>query len=67
MVYDRNGVYVWRVVAEDRVEKVPVRVGLRKQGGVEIQEGLAPGDRVISAGTHKVMAGDRVRVVEAAG
>jgi membrane fusion protein (multidrug efflux system) len=62
MVYDRNGTYVWRVVEEDRVEKVPVETGLRQAGEVEIVKGLAPGDRVISAGTHKVMAGARVLI-----
>lgn len=64
MVYDRNGSYVWRLVEDDVVQKVPVQVGLRQAGEVEILEGLAPGDRVISAGTHKVMAGDRVRIAE---
>ena len=62
MVYDRNGTYVWRVIEDDVVQKVPVEVGLRQRGEVEIVEGLAPGDRVISAGTHKVMAGERVRI-----
>ncbi len=63
MVYDRNGIYVWRVVEGDRVEKVPVHIGLRQAGRVEIVEGLSPGDRVVSAGTNKVMAGERVRAV----
>jgi membrane fusion protein (multidrug efflux system) len=64
MVYDRNGTYVWRLIEGDVVQKVPVEVGVRQAGEVEIREGLAPGDRVVSAGTHKVMAGDRVRVAE---
>jgi len=64
MVYDRNGSYVWRVVEGDVVQKVPVEVGLRQAGEVEIVDGLAPGDRVVSAGTHKVMAGERVKIAE---
>jgi membrane fusion protein (multidrug efflux system) len=63
MVYDRNGTYVWRVVEGDVVQKVPVEVGVRKDGEVEIRDGLSPGDRVVAAGTHKVMAGDRVEAV----
>ena len=31
---------------------------------VEIVTGLSPRDAVVSAGTHKVMAGKRLRVVE---
>jgi membrane fusion protein (multidrug efflux system) len=67
MVYDRNGTYVWRVIEDDIVQKVPVAIGLRQAGEVEIRSGLEAGDRVISAGTHKVMAGDRIRVAEPAG
>ncbi len=62
MVYDRNGTYVWRVLEGDAVEKVPVVVGVRQSGEVEIREGISDGDRVISAGTHKVMAGDRIAI-----
>ena len=67
MVYDRNGTYVWRLLDGDVVQKVPVEVGLRQSGEVEIVSGLEPGDRIISAGTHKVMAGERVLIAEAVG
>ncbi|MBW2422020.1 MAG: efflux RND transporter periplasmic adaptor subunit, partial [Deltaproteobacteria bacterium] len=57
MVYDRHGTYVWRVSEDSRAEKVPVEIGLRQEGRVQLLAGLAAGDRVISAGTNKVMAG----------
>ncbi len=63
MVYDRNGSYVWRVVEGSIAEKVPVRIGLRSGGTVEIVQGLQAGDAVISAGTHKVISGRKLRVV----
>jgi membrane fusion protein (multidrug efflux system) len=62
MIYDRNGTYVWRMIEEDRAEKVPVTIGLRTNGAVEILEGIEPGDAVVSAGTHKVMAGKKLTV-----
>jgi len=62
MVYDRHGTYVWRIDAEERAEKVPVEIGVRRHGRVEIVGGLSPGDRVISAGVSKVMAGSLVSV-----
>ena len=65
MVYDRNGSYVWRVAEGGIAEKVRVRIDLRSGGTVEIVQGLQAGDAVISAGTHKVIAGRRVRVVTA--
>ena len=60
MVYDRHGNYVWRLDDEDRAEKIPVTIGLRRNGLVEIVAGIEPGDRVVSAGINKVMAGNLV-------
>lgn len=57
--------FVYRVEAEDRVAQVPVKVGARRRGEVEIVEGLAPGDRIVVEGTVKLRPG--ARVVEAAG
>lgn len=45
--------------------RVPVRLGLRTQGVVEVQEGLALDDRVVTAGQQRVQRdGASVRVVE---
>jgi membrane fusion protein (multidrug efflux system) len=60
MVYDRNGTYVWRVDGESLAEKIPVEIGIRQDGRVEILKGLAAHDRVVSAGIHKVSAGKEV-------
>ena len=65
MVFGRcNGTYVWKVALGARVEKVPVVIGLRQKGRVQVIAGITPGDRVISAGTNKVLAGDLVEAVE---
>ena len=65
IVYDRNGTYIWRITEDDLAEKIPVKIGLRRSGTVEIVSGIADGDRIVSAGTHKVMAGERVNAIEA--
>jgi membrane fusion protein (multidrug efflux system) len=57
MVYDRHGTYVWIMDEEDRAKKVPVEMGFRKAGRVEIKSGLAAGDRVVASGINKVSAG----------
>jgi membrane fusion protein (multidrug efflux system) len=62
MVYDRHGNYVWRLDAEDRAEKIPVTIGVRRHGQVEIVDGIEPGDRIVSAGISKVMAGNLLDV-----
>ena len=60
IVYDRHGSYVWRITESDLAEKIPVEIGLRQRGRVEIVRGIRAGDRIVSAGTNKLMAGSRV-------
>jgi RND family efflux transporter MFP subunit len=57
VAYDADGVFVWRVGADRKVTRVPVELGIRADGRVEIRHGLQAGDRVVSAGTHKLAPG----------
>ncbi len=52
--------YVFRVGADDKVEQVPVKLGTRQRGQVEVVSGLNAGDRVVVEGTVKLHAGSRV-------
>ncbi len=61
LLHGIDGTFVWRVDGEERAERVPVEVGLRNAGRVEIVGGLAAGDRVVATGIHKVDPGARVR------
>lgn len=47
---DRDGEFVWLVGPEGTTVRRPVRSGLRIADGVEIREGLVPGERVITRG-----------------
>ena len=60
VIFDREGTYVWKLDAENVATKVPVQLGLRRDGRVEVTLGLAPGDAIVTTGTHKVMAGKKV-------
>jgi len=64
IVLDVAGTFVWRVTDDETAERVPVRLGARRPGMVEITSGLAPGDRIVSAGTNKVSAGTPLAAVE---
>ncbi|MCH2185636.1 efflux transporter periplasmic adaptor subunit, partial [Myxococcota bacterium] len=57
LVYDRNGTYLWRVDDGGRAEKVPVEIGIRRYGRVEILDGVSAGDSIVTAGVNKVTAG----------
>lgn len=66
VVSDPAGFFVWRIGAEDQAERVPVSMGVREGDRVEIEAALQPGDRIVTAGTHKVRAGEKVTPVAAA-
>ncbi len=60
-VRDAGGTAPWvLVVREGRAARVPVKLGLRGEGVVEIASGLAEGDLVIPP-RAPVQAGDRLR------
>ena len=52
--------YVFRVGPGDTVEQVPVTLGARQRGQVEVVSGLKAGDRVVVEGTVKLHAGSRI-------
>lgn len=52
--------FVWRVKADDSVEKAVVTVGGRVPGKVMIGDGLAAGDRIVTEGVGKLQAGSKV-------
>lgn len=54
-------------VAEGAARRVPVTLGVRRNGLVEIAGSVKPGDRVVTAGVRVQRDGQPVRVVNAAG
>ncbi len=55
---DRFGVYR---IEEDKAKWVPVTIGVRLPGKVEVETGVAAEDWVIVAGTQKISDGSRVK------
>ena len=58
--------FVFRVKG-DEVEQVPVKIGARRPGWVEILEGLRAGDKVVVEGIVKLKPGARIVEAKAAG
>jgi membrane fusion protein (multidrug efflux system) len=64
LVHEGEGVFVWRLDQASAAEHVAVETGIRVGGRIEITSGLRPGDRVVTAGTHKLSPGTPIRVAE---
>lgn len=58
--------FVWRVTADETVERVVVSTGERRAGRVEIVQGLAAGDRIVVDGTGKLRPGMKIAEADAA-
>ena len=56
-----TGAHVFRVVAgadgQPAAERAPVQLGLRAEGLVEVVQGLAPGETVVTAGQQRLQKG----------
>ncbi len=56
------GAFVFQVQADDTVAVKPLKLGAVNAGWVAVNEGLAPGDRVVTEGTDRLRAGSKVQV-----
>lgn len=57
---------VWIVAADRSLSLRPVAISAWRDDGAVIAEGLAAGERIVSAGVHKLSAGEKVRIAEGA-
>ncbi|MCA3222798.1 MAG: efflux RND transporter periplasmic adaptor subunit [Burkholderiales bacterium] len=55
--------FVFRVAADGRAQRVPVRLGVRRDGQVELLDNVQAGDRIIVAGMRVQRDGQPVRVL----
>lgn len=63
-LHDRGqGPMVWRVLANGRIEAVPVRILSLGDQTVELSGALLPGDRVVAMGPQLLDPGQSVRIV----
>lgn len=59
-----NQAAVWVVAADHSVSLRPVQVAAYRDNGAVIASGVAAGERIVSAGVHKLSAGEKIRVIE---
>jgi membrane fusion protein (multidrug efflux system) len=63
LLVDHDQAWVYRLKQDDTVERLLVHPTLEDALHVEVTEGLAPGDRVVTAGQAGLKPGAKVRVV----
>lgn len=59
-----NQTALWIVAADHRVSLRPVTVAAYLDEGVLIASGVVAGERIVSAGVHKLTAGEKIQVLE---
>jgi RND family efflux transporter MFP subunit len=62
-----DGAVAYRINAAGRAERRVVKIGVIRDGRVEVSEGLAPGDRVVVRGSDQLVNGSAVSLREATG
>ena len=64
LIMEGDNVYVYKVDKENTVTKVPVEIGLRKKGIVEITSGLEDGDTVVAEGLKKTRPNGKIKPIK---
>lgn len=55
---------VWVVAADRSVSLRKVEIAAYRDDGAVIESGVKPGERIVSAGVHKLSAGEKIRIIE---
>jgi hypothetical protein len=61
--WDRQGAYVWRLTAHNKVERVNVGILSRDGDRVLVDAALEPGERVVHEGGDALRPGQTVRII----
>lgn len=57
---------VWVIGTDNKLSLRPVRVASYGDGGAQVVEGLAPGERIVTAGVNRLHAGEQVVIADGA-
>jgi multidrug efflux system membrane fusion protein len=59
-----NGLYVYVIGADSKAQMRDVTVGRIEGGQAQVEKGLSPGERVVTAGHYRVVPGGLVQVLQ---
>lgn len=62
-----SDIFIWTISEDGAAARVPVRLGVRRPGYVEVLEGIESGTRIVTGGQALLFPGASVMVTEGAG
>lgn len=55
---------VWVVAADHSISLKPIKIAAYRDAGAIVSSGLVAGERIVSAGVHKLTTGEKIHVIE---
>ena len=55
---------VWIVAADHSISLRPIKIAAYRDAGAVVNSGLVAGERIVSAGVHKLNAGEKIHAIE---
>ena len=63
IMYEGNKKFIYKIVENNILKKIEVKTGFRKEGNLEVLDGLVEGDKIIAEGLTKVRPGMKVKPI----
>ena len=63
IIMEGDKVFVYKVVKENTVKKIEVKIGIRNQGSVEVKTGLKNGDTIVAEGLRKTRPNGKINPI----
>ena len=63
ILMEGDKVFVYKVVKENTVKKIEVKIGIRNQGSVEVKTGLKNGDTIVAEGLRKTRPNGKINPI----
>ena len=63
IIFEDEKKFVYKILDNNKIQKTEVLTGIRKDGNLQILEGLSPNDRVIKEGLSRLSDGMLVRPI----
>jgi|TARA_B110000438_G_scaffold292155_1_gene330094 membrane fusion protein (multidrug efflux system) len=63
VMYEGSKKFIYKIIENNILKKVEVKIGIRNQGNIEILDGLVEGDKIIAEGLTKVRPGMKIKPI----